>query len=253
MSLVEDLGSDKKSLFWPKGRQKWHSPQGKFIREAILGINDGLIETLGFVTGVYGAVAESRIIIITGIAQIIAGSISMGIGAYVSQKSFKEFYDREEDVEKEEMATDPESERAEIEAIYRRKGFQGEELKMVVHRITSDKKVWLETMMEQELGLNREGYTPPLKSGAVTGLSYILGAICPITPYFLFEGFNAFIASVVFSMIFLFCVGSLKSYWARIWWAWSGLEVMAFGLMAVVVTYSIGKLISVIFKISVNP
>lgn len=252
MSIVEDLGFDKKGLFWPRGRQKWHSPQGKFIREAILGINDGLIETLGFVTGVFGAVAESRIIIITGIAQIIAGSISMGIGAYISQKSFKEFYDKEEEVEKEEMETMPESERAEVEAIYSKKGLQGEELKMLVNRITSDKKVWLETMMEQELGLNREGYTPPLKSGVVTGLSYVLGAISPITPYFLFEGFDAFIASVALSVVFLFCVGGLKSYWARVWWVRSGLELTAFGLLAVVVTYSIGRLISIIFGIEAH-
>lgn len=233
-------------------REKWHSPEGKFIREVILGVNDGLIETLGFVTGVFGATAESRIIVITGIAQIIAGSISMGIGAYVSQKSFKEFYDKEEETEKKEMELKPEEERAEIEAIYKRKGFRGDELKTVVGRITADKKVWLETMMAQELGLIREGYTHPVKSGAITGLAYILGAISPITPYFLFPVDKAFIASVILSMVFLFFVGSMKSRWARIWWVWSGVEVMGFGLGAVVITYSIGRLISIIFAIDIN-
>lgn len=233
-------------------RERWHSPEGKFIREVILGINDGLIETLGFVTGVFGATAESKIIIITGIAQIIAGSISMGIGAYISQKSFKEFYDKEEDTEKKEMELKPEEERAEIEAIYKRKGFSGDELKAVVRRITANKRVWLDTMMAQELGLVREGYTHPVKSGAVTGMAYILGAISPIAPYFLFPVDRAFIASVLLSMVFLFFVGSMKSRWARIWWAWSGVEVMALGLGAVVVTYSIGRLLSYIFAVDVN-
>src|SRR3989338_7265816 len=126
-------------------REHWHSP------EVILGINDGLIETLGFVTGVFGATAAGKIIIITGMAQIIAGSISMAVGAYVSQKAFKEFYDREEEIEKREMEAKPEEERDEVEAIYKKKGFKGDELKTAVHRITSDKKVWLDTMMVQEL------------------------------------------------------------------------------------------------------
>lgn len=241
------LSTDRKS----EQREHWHSPEGKFIREVILGINDGLIETLGFVTGVFGATAASKIIVITGMAQIIAGSISMAIGAYVSQKSFKEFYDKEEDIEKKEMEAKPEEERAEIEAIYKKKGFKGDELKAAVHRITSDKKVWLDTMMVQELGLVREGYTHPVKSGAVTGLSYIFGAIPPLSPYFLFSVERAFIASVILSMIFLFFVGSMKSRWARIWWVWSGVEVMAFGLGAVIVTYSIGKLISMIFAVNI--
>ncbi|MEK7368996.1 MAG: VIT1/CCC1 transporter family protein [Planctomycetota bacterium] len=233
-------------------REHWHSPEGKFIREVILGINDGLIETLGFVTGVFGATAAGKIIIITGMAQIIAGSISMAVGAYISQKSFKEFYDREEELEKGEMEAKPEEERAEIAAIYRKKGFKEDELKTVVSRITLDKKVWLETMMVQELGLVREGYTHPVKSGAVTGLSYILGAIPPLSPYFLFPVDKAFVASVLLSMVFLFFVGSMKSRWARIWWMWSGVEVMAFGLGAVIITYSIGKLISMVFAVDIT-
>ncbi|MEE9584397.1 MAG: VIT1/CCC1 transporter family protein [Candidatus Brocadiales bacterium] len=228
-------------------RENWHSPEGKLIREVILGINDGMIETLGFVTGVFGATAAGKIIVIAGMAQIIAGSISMGIGAYVSQKSFKEFCDKEEDIEKKEIETKPEEERAEIEAIYSKKGFRGDELKMVVGRITSDKKVWLETMMAQELGLIREGYTHPVKSGAITGLAYILGAIPPLAPYFLFSVDTAFVTSVLLSMTFLFLVGTMKSRWARIWWVWSGVEMTAFGLGAVIITYSIGRLISTFF------
>ncbi len=228
-------------------RENWHSPEGKLIREVILGINDGMIETLGFVTGVFGATAASKIIVIAGMAQIVAGSISMGIGAYISQKSFKEFCDKEEDIEKKEIETKPEEERAEIEAIYSKKGFRGDELKTVVGRITSDKKVWLETMMAQELGLIREGYTHPVKSGAVTGLAYILGAIPPLAPYFLFSVDTAFVTSVLLSMTFLFLVGTMKSRWARIWWVWSGVEMTAFGLGAVIITYSIGRLISTFF------
>jgi VIT1/CCC1 family predicted Fe2+/Mn2+ transporter len=234
-----------------ESRELWHSPEGKFIREVILGINDGLIETLGFVTAVFGATADSRIIVITGFAQVLAGSISMGIGAYVSQKSFSEFYDREEDIERKEIESKPGEERAEIAAIYKKKGFEGDELKTVVDRITSNKKVWLETMMAQELGLIREGYTHPVKSGAITGASYVLGAISPLTPYLVLPVESAFFASVLMSSVFLFIVGGLKSRWARVRWAWSGVEVMAFGLGAVVITYSIGRLISIIFAIEV--
>lgn len=244
MTLLSDLKNEP--------REHWHSPEGKFIREVILGINDGLIETLGFVTAVFGATAESGIIVITGLAQVLAGSISMGIGAYVSQKSFREFYDREEDIERKEIESKPGEERAEIAAIYKKKGFEGDELKTVVDRITSNKKVWLETMMAQELGLIREGYTHPVKSGAVTGASYVLGAISPLTPYLILPVESAFIASVLLSSIFLFVVGGLKSRWAHVWWVWSGVEIMAYGLGAVIITYSIGRLISIIFAIDVT-
>ena len=232
-------------------REHWHSPEGKFIREVIFGINDGMIETLGFVTGVFGATATGNIIVITGLAQVIAGSISMSIGAYVSQKSFKEFYDREEEIEKKEIEVKPGEERAEIEAIYKKKGFEGDELKMVVDHITSDKKVWLDTMMAQELGLIREGYTHPVKSGAVTGLSYVLGAVPPLAPYFFLPVEKAFIVSILLSMTFLFFVGAMKSRWARIWWAWSAIEVVGFGLGAVAITYSIGRLIATIFAVDI--
>ena len=228
-------------------RQRWHSVQGKFVREVVFGMNDGMVETLGFVTGVFGAVASSKIIVITGLAQILAGSISMGLGAYLSQKSFAEFYAKEEETEKEEMKTAPEEERAEIRDIFRKRGFQGEELEMVVRRITSNPEAWLQTMMEQELGLTKEGHTAPLKSGLVTGLSYFTGAIPPIAPYFFFSGFRSFSLSIFSSLIFLFVVGSIKGRWIGRGWWWKGLEMVGLGGGAVIVTYSIGKVISLVF------
>ena len=230
-------------------RQRWHSVQGKLVREVVFGMNDGMVETLGFVTGVFGAVASSKIIVITGLAQILAGSISMGLGAYLSQKSFAEFYAREEETEKGEMETAPEEERAEIREIFRKRGFQGEELELVVRRVTSNPEVWLQTMMEQELGLVKEGYTAPLKSGLVTGLSYLAGAIPPLTPYFFFSGFRSFFLSIFASLIFLFVVGSIKGRWIGKEWWWKGLEMVGLGGGAVVVTYSIGRAISLVFGV----
>ncbi len=232
-------------------RRRWHSTQGKFVREVVFGMNDGMVETLGFVTGVFGAVASGKIIVITGLAQILAGSISMGLGAYLSQKAFTEFYTKEEEIEKEEIRIAPEEEKAEIREIFRKRGFQGEELEIVVRRVTSNPAVWLETMMEQELGLTKEGHNDPVKSGLVTGFSYFAGAIPPIAPYFLFSGFNAFIFSISFALTFLFFVGGVKGYWFGRNWKWKGLEMVGFGGGAVIVTYSIGKLISLISGIQV--
>ncbi len=232
-------------------RQHWHSVQGKFVREVVFGMNDGMVETLGFVTGVFGAVASNKIIVITGLAQILAGSISMGIGAYLSQKAYAEFYAREEETERKEMEMAPEEEGDEIKAIFRKKGFKGEELEMVVRRIISNKEVWLQTMMEQELGLTKEGYTDPLKSGLVTGFSYFAGAIPPLAPYFFFGGFESFFLSIFFSLIFLFIVGSIRGRWiGREWW-WKGLEMVGFGGGAVIVTYYIGRVISLVFGVGV--
>ena len=212
------------------------------IREVIYGATDGLVSSLGFVIGVYGALHESRIIVITGIAGACAGALSMGFSAYISSKSQREFFLAEIERERREMQEMPEKEKEEVRKIYRAKGFKGEELEMVVRRITANPKVWLRTMMEEELGLIAASFDTPWLVGAVTAASYILAAFLPILPYRIAEPAAAFPWSVGLSVAALFGLGAGKTWLTRTSFLKSGLELVAIGLISALVGFCIGRL-----------
>ncbi len=222
--------------------EAWHSPQGRAIREVIYGSTDGLVTSLGFVIGVFGALHDSRIILITGIAGATAGALSMGFSAYISSKSQSEFFLAEIDRERREMREMPNKEREEVRKIYRAKGFKGEELEMVVRRITSDPKVWLRCMMEEELGLIVETFDTPWMVGAITAASYTLAAFLPILPYVWKIPDQAFIWSVGISVAVLFGLGAAKTKLTKLSPWRSGFELMTIGLISAGVGYAIGRL-----------
>src|SRR3989338_4094038 len=121
------------------------------IRDFILGFQDGLVNTLGLVLGVATAVQSSNIVLISGLVTAFAESISMAAVAYTSTKAAHEFYASQLEREKKEIREIPHMEAEEIEDIYYKKGFRGNQLKGIVKKVTSDKKLWLETMMAEEL------------------------------------------------------------------------------------------------------
>lgn len=143
----------------------WHSPRGRAIREVVFGVHDGLITTIGFLSGVSAASAGWRVIVVAGLAEAFAQTLSMGFGAYLSSKSEREFYQREIARERLEIETTPEKERDEMRQIYRSKGFSTDEIEMVVARVTANKELWLKTMMMEELGLIEERFDNPLRVG----------------------------------------------------------------------------------------
>ena len=123
------------------------------IRDFILGFQDGLVNTLGLVLGVATAVQSSKLVLISGLVTTFAESVSMAAVAYTSTKAAKEFYDSEFEREKKEIKEIPHFEVQEIRDIYHKKGFRGKQLEGIVKKITSNKQLWLETMMAEELKL----------------------------------------------------------------------------------------------------
>ncbi len=226
----------------PYFQEAWHSPRGKAIREVIYGATDGLVTSLGFVIGVYGALHDSRIILITGIAGASAGAFSMGFSAYISSKSQAEFYMAEVERERREMQEMPEKEKEEVRKIYRAKGFEGKDLEMVVERISSDPKVWLRCMMEEELGLIVESIDVPWSVGVVTASSYLAAAFLPIFPFAAAQPAVAFPWSLGISVVTLFGLGAGRTRLTRRPPLPSGLELMGIGVVAALVGYWIGKL-----------
>ncbi len=223
--------------------ESWHEPLGRVLREIVFGMNDGLISQLGFVAGVSGALEETGPIIAAGLAALVAGTVSMAIGGYVSTKAQREFYESEIRREVHEMATMPEHETEEVRQLYRAKGFEGAELDRIVKHITSNRDVWLKVMMEEELGLFPEHETHPLVSTAYIGSSFALGALIPLLPYFVLPPAASLVVAIALSMLTLFGIGAAKARLTHRAWLPSGLEIMGFGLMAAVVGYVIGRIV----------
>ncbi|MDA8052587.1 MAG: VIT1/CCC1 transporter family protein, partial [Deltaproteobacteria bacterium] len=138
--------------------EDWHTPEGKLVREFVFGINDGLVTTVGFVAGVTGALVNTRIVLMSGVAEIVAGTVSMFFGAYLATKSQNEFYQKEIRREKREIAENPNHEIEEIYELYADKGFTKEEIDPIVKRLMSDKKVLLNFMVQDELGISLNYY-----------------------------------------------------------------------------------------------
>ena len=240
-----DINSERK-----EARQAYHAEEhikgGSYIREFILGFNDGLVSIFSLVTGVVGAAVSSKIVILAGLAGLTAGATSMGLNNYISSKSQTEFYKSEVERERKEIENIPEREKAEIEAVYKLKGFEGKLLKQVVNKITSDKKLWLKVMMEEELGLFGDDFENPYKIALITGISFIFGALIPIAPYlFISNVSSGLLYSAIASILGLFIVGSAKTMITKKNWLKSGFEMVMVGVLAAGAAYFIGGLFRV--------
>ncbi len=219
----------------------FHSEEGgEWLRDLILGGQDGLVNVLGLVLGVATATQDMRIIIISGFAAMFAEGISMGAVAYTSSKAALEFYAREKKREEFEITHIPNVEKEEVKKIYYAKGFRGKQLEFIVHKITSNRKRWLNVMMEEELKLFKDGETP-LRSGIIVGIAALIGAIFPLIAFFLFPVQTAILLSVPFSLIILFIAGAVKGRFTKVVWWRSGLELALIGTGAAIAGYLIGS------------
>ncbi|MFQ5851602.1 MAG: VIT1/CCC1 transporter family protein [Candidatus Binatia bacterium] len=224
--------------------EDWHTPEGRAIREVIFGVNDGLVTTIGFLAGVTSSISESRYILLAGVAEIVAGAVSMSIGGYLATKSQREFFHSEIEREKWEIEKMPEKEAQEIRDIYRKMGFSGVEQDMIVKRVMSDKELLLRFMKREELGLIDEHLDEPSKVALTMGLSFLGGSLPPILPYFFMSTPNyAILVAILFSVLFLFLAGVAKTRLTKVNPVRSGLEMTLLGVMASGVGYGIGWLI----------
>jgi vacuolar iron transporter family protein len=157
-------------------------------------------------------------------------------------KHQREYFESEIEREKKEVEMVPELEREEIRDIYRKKGFNKEEIEMIVRRLTSSKKLWIKSMMEEELRIFPEKFDKPLKNAALIGVSFIGGAFVPIFPFIFLTSWNALICSIFASILVLFAVGIAKARLTNKSWLKSGIELTAFAMCASVICYFIGRL-----------
>ncbi len=224
----------------PQHPENEQAAEPGWMRDVMLGLNDGLVASFAVTSGVAAAFSVARVVVMAGIAEMLGGGISMGAAAFISSRSQLEFYHSEIARERDEMARWPERERDEVRAIYRNKGFSGRLLDEIVAHITADPERWSDVMMREELGLHHEHLEVPHRSALRVGISYLLGAAIPIIPYTILAPSVAVMVSAFVTIAALFAVGALKTILtSRSWWR-SGLESLAVGVAAAIVTYGAG-------------
>ena len=229
------------------GMEAWEIGGGGGVRDMIFGANDGLVSTLAFVAGVVGAITNPSIILLSGVAELFAGTISMAVGSYQSSKSELEVLEREDQRKKAKKGKTPEEEREELIEFYEAQGFKKGEADAIVDRIAQEKEQPLQVEALEELGLAPEELGKPIRAGVLCGVSFGLAALVPILPFALpIDTRDAMIVSVIGTVATLFGVGAMKTIFSRRNWVRSGLEMMGIGASAAAITYIIGTLFSMI-------
>jgi len=224
--------------------ERLHAPVGKFLRHAIFGMNDRLVSTLALMAGLAGAAMGKEVIVIAGLAEMMAGAISMSLGTYISTKSQLEFYGEEIEKEKKDLDNSPQMEKEHVREIYRRKGFVGKELDRVVERLTSNKKRWLNILVNEELGLNNSKMESAWISGVVMFFAFIIGAFIPLSSFVFVPMSFALKAAITSSLLLLFFVGAGKTHFTGRSWIKSGFEMVFVGILATGVAYYLGDFVS---------
>jgi vacuolar iron transporter family protein len=222
-------------------RERWHGRGGSWVADAIYGANDGLGAVFGIVSGVAGATNnQQHYVLISGLAGMLASTLSMGAGAYLAAKSEAEVYEAEISRERTEVEENPEEEIEEMSLFYQLQGFAPEESQRMAERLAEQPEQFVQAMAQSELGLSQHNFPNPWTSAFSAGLSTAIGAFVPIIPFFFMGGLPAVAASFAISLVAHFAVGALKSLITiRSWWA-SGLEMTWIGVIVAAVTYGLG-------------
>jgi VIT1/CCC1 family predicted Fe2+/Mn2+ transporter len=182
------------------------------VRDIVIGMADGLTVPFALAAGLTGAIASTRIVVTAGLAEIVAGSIAMGLGGYLAAKTDSEHYASERRREIEETVEIPDQEQEEVAKVFRGYGLADEHVQPVVNAICSDQKRWVDFMMRFELGLEEPEASRAGRSAVTIAASYIVGGLIPLTPYMLVgQIFSALTVSVGVTLLALLIFGFIKA------------------------------------------
>jgi len=220
-----------------------HSNSSAFIRDIVIGMSDGLTVPFALAAGLSGVIHNSSLIVLAGLAEITAGSIAMGLGGYLAGKTEIDFYNSELKREYEEVDALPEEEKREVQSFFQELGLSHDIQLKAVEEITRDKKKWVDFMMKYELNLEKPDPKRARNSALNIGLSYIVGGLVPLSPYFFIKTPpDALRLSVVVTLICLFVFGFFKSKVTGIN-PWAGaIRVMLIGAAAAAAAFFVAKL-----------
>ncbi len=223
--------------------EPWHQKEkGGFLRNTVYGFNDGLTANFGLVAGVIGAAAASpqHMVIVAGVAGLIADSLSMGSSGYLAAKSEQEVYQNEISMERDEIALMPEIERDELALLYEAKGMQRDVAEKLATEIMHDPERMLREQVQEELEIGEPNMSP-LREAWLTGGATAIGALIPVLPFFFLSGTAAVVTAFVAAMASHFLVGGLRSIFTGRGLFRSGFDMFVVGLGVAAIGYFAGE------------
>lgn len=219
---------------------------GNALRAAVLGANDGLVSVFSLIMGVAGAGVGTREILLTGLAGMLAGGLSMALGEWLSVQSSRELYQHQIAIERHELAEMPAEEMAELALIYQAKGLPAEAAQNIAERLLSEPSSALDTLAREELGIDpTELGGSAWEAALMSFLLFSLGALVPVFPYLFLSGTSGIVASAGVSLLASFFIGAAITLMTGRGVLYSGLRQMGFSLAAAAVTFGVGRLIGV--------
>lgn len=222
--------------------ERWRVAAVGRLREVVFGAQDGLVSIVALVTAVAVAGADNTIVLIAGLAGAVSGMISMATGAFLGSKAEQEVQRAEIEKEAQELEEHPAEELAELVVLYQREGMSFKEAQSVADHISTDKDLWLQTLVEKELGLSVEVTSNPIKDAATMGAAFSVGAALPIIPYFLADGRAAITASVTAALTGLFVLGVGKGRVVHKSPVFQGIQVLLIGATSAAVGFALGQI-----------
>jgi VIT1/CCC1 family predicted Fe2+/Mn2+ transporter len=225
-----------------------HLGSSAFITDIVIGMSDGLTVPFALAAGLSGAVQSNSVVITAGIAEIVAGSIAMGLGGYLAGKTEQEHFQSELNREYEEVEKIPEKEKEEIKLVFAEYGLNEETQTLIANEIAKDKDKWVDFMMKYELGLEKPDVNRARNSAATIGTSYIVGGLIPLTAYFFTKTpFEGLIISACLTIICLFIFGYFKSKVTGQPPVKGALKVTIIGIVAASAAFLVAKLFNNVF------
>jgi vacuolar iron transporter family protein len=213
------------------------------LREFIFGMQDGIVSTVGFLSGVQGAVQTSHIVIVAGLAQIFTGALSMAIGAYLSTEAEKEVLEQIQTGQDTIADEEPYIAQEELLKAFEEEGLKREESYRIVSILRRNSIAFRKTFYEKVMGLGSPEFSRPMQAAVVMYFSFLAGGLFPILPYLIVRGRMALIGSIIFSAVALFGTGFFKGVLVKKSPVRSGLKFTLIALLSALAGYLVGLIL----------
>ena len=218
---------------------------GGTLRAAVFGVNDGLVSNTCLVMGVAGAAAAPDVILLTGVAGLLAGAFSMAAGEFISMLSQREMFEHQIAQEKDELERYPAEEAEELALIYAARGIPLKQARAIAKKLIANPEKALDTLAREELGLNPDDLGSPIGAALSSFVAFAIGATLPLIPYLLGASAHGIAIASTISGIALFAVGAVLSLFSGKSALWGGVRMLLIGAAAAAATYGIGSLFNV--------
>jgi VIT1/CCC1 family predicted Fe2+/Mn2+ transporter len=222
-----------------------HFTASNFVRDMVIGMSDGLTVPFALAAGLSGAVVNTRLVVVGGLAEIAAGSIAMGLGGYLAARGDAEHYEQERAREYREVEEIPEQEKAEVSYLFQEYGLTAEQSKPIVEALSKRTDAWVDFMMRFELGLEPPEPKRAVTSAGTIAAAYVAGGLIPLSPYMVLNNsVRGLIISAIVTLAALGIFGFIKGKFTGARALRSALQTMVIGGLAAAAAFALAKLIA---------